>query len=89
MPVVRTPISVSQLADLVGCDTAAFIAVERRVDGWYVVTEDGDVTQTTGTFPQAHLVPATGTWATMREACAGCTGHASMDVLARHAEDHA
>lgn len=59
MPVERAPISVSQLADLLGVDRAQFIAVELRAGhvgrgeraGWYVVTE-GDDMQTTGTLPQ-------------------------------------
>lgn len=56
MPVQRTRISESQLADLLGVDPACFIAVERRCDkeysGWCVVTE-GEM-QTTGTFPEIH-----------------------------------
>lgn len=42
MPVHRTAISVSQLADLLGVEPAQFVAVERRCDGWYVVSEDDD-----------------------------------------------
>lgn len=52
MPVHRTPISVRELADAVGVEPAQFVAVERRRDGWYVVSEDD--MQTTGTFPQIH-----------------------------------
>lgn len=60
MPVERHPISVSQLADLLGLDPAAFVAIEKRVErtgdgtwrgGWYIVTQ-GVAMQTTGTMPQ-------------------------------------
>lgn len=54
MPVERHPISVSQLSELLGIDPARFLAVERRLHQWYVVTEPEDDMQTTGTFPQAH-----------------------------------
>ena len=54
MPVVRTPISVSQLSELLGLDPRCFVAVERRCDrdfkGWCVVTDDE--MQTSGTFPE-------------------------------------
>lgn len=54
MPVIRTEISESQLADLLGVDPARFVAVEHRCDkdyrGWVVVTEDE--MQTSGTMPQ-------------------------------------
>ena len=54
MPVVRTPISRSQLAELVGVDPESFVAIEWRGDrtgrGWFVVTE-GNAMQTTGTCP--------------------------------------
>ena len=50
MPVDRTPISVSQLAELLGVDPARFLAVERILSQWYIVTEPlGDEMQTTGT----------------------------------------
>lgn len=56
MPIQRTPISVSQLSELLGVDPARFVAVERRCDkdyrGWVVVTEDE--MQTTGTCPPLH-----------------------------------
>ena len=51
MPIERTPISVSQLSDLLGVDPARFVAVEMCCDrtyrGWMVVTEEP--MQTTGT----------------------------------------
>ena len=50
MPVHRQPISVRELADAVGVEPAEFVAVERRPDSWYVVTEGRDM-QTTGTCP--------------------------------------
>ena len=50
MPVERQPISVSQLAEMLGVDPARFIAVEKRPHGWCVVTE-GDEMQNSGTFP--------------------------------------
>lgn len=53
MPVCRTPISVSQLSELLGVEPSTFVAVEHRCDkhlhGWYVVTEEP--MQTTGTCP--------------------------------------
>ena len=52
MPVERQPISVSQLSELLGVDPAQFVAVERRLRQWYVVTEGETDMQTTGTFPQ-------------------------------------
>lgn len=54
MPVERHPISVSQLSELLGVDPARFVAVERRLQQWYVVTEPETAMQTTGTFPEAH-----------------------------------
>lgn len=54
----RTPISVSQLSDLLGVEPGRFVAVERRCgrgeNGWYVVTEGEEMVQTTGTCPQIH-----------------------------------
>lgn len=54
MPVVRTPISRSQLADLVGVDPERFLGIQMRCDreytGWVVLTE-GEPMQTTGTCP--------------------------------------
>ena len=51
---IRTPISVSQLAELVGVNPARFVAIERQGvhghPGWVIVTEDE--MQTIGTFPQ-------------------------------------
>ena len=51
MPVVRTPISVRELADAVGVEPERFVAIEKRPEGWYVVTEPDDAVQTTGTCP--------------------------------------
>lgn len=50
MPVQRSAISVSQLAELMGVDPARFIAIEKRGREWCVVTEEDDV-QTSGTCP--------------------------------------
>lgn len=55
MPVDRVPISVSQLAELLGVEPPRrFVAVEhvctRAYRGWMVVTE-GDEMNTSGTFP--------------------------------------
>jgi hypothetical protein len=51
MPVVRTPISANQLAELLGVDAKEFLGVEMRCDreyqGWAIVTEGCGV-QTTG-----------------------------------------
>lgn len=55
LPVERHPISVSQLSELLGVDPARFVAVQRRAHQWYVVIEpEQEMSQTTGTFPQAH-----------------------------------
>lgn len=51
MPVERHPISVSQLSELLGVDPSTFVAVEKRLHQWYVVTEGQDM-QTTGTFKE-------------------------------------
>lgn len=55
MPVQRTPISKSQLAELLGLEPGRFVAVEMRCDkdyrGWVVVTEGEDM-QNSGAFPQ-------------------------------------
>lgn len=53
MPVERQPISVSQLSELLGVEPSTFVAVERHLQQWYVVTEGREM-QTTGTFPQIH-----------------------------------
>lgn len=50
MPVQRTAISHSQLAELVGVEPDRLIAVEQRGREWCVVTE-GDDMQTSGTCP--------------------------------------
>ena len=49
MPVVRTPISVRELADAVGVEPREFVAIEKRLEGWCVVTEPMETVQTTGT----------------------------------------
>jgi hypothetical protein len=53
VPVVRTPISASQLAELLGVPPERFIAVERRwtpdYKGWVIVLEPEEQVQTTGT----------------------------------------
>lgn len=52
MPVVRKPISRSQLAELFGCEPKDFVAIDRTLTGWELVTEpDEDEMQTTGTCP--------------------------------------
>ena len=51
MTVDRHPISVSQISELLGIEPPRrFVAVEHRLGKWYVVTE-GDMAQTSGTFP--------------------------------------
>lgn len=57
MPVQRTPISESQLADLLGVEPGRLLGVERCGDRecrrWVVVTEDEDENmQNSGAFPQ-------------------------------------
>lgn len=43
MPVHRQPISVIELADALGVDPKRFVAIEKRPEGWVVVTEpDGE-----------------------------------------------
>lgn len=57
---VRTWISASQLAELLGVEPRRFLGVEKRAGvrddgaGWYVVMEPEDeaMSQTSGTFPQ-------------------------------------
>ena len=46
----RQPISVSQLAELVGVDPARFVAIEKHGSSWVVVTEEDEM-QTSGTCP--------------------------------------
>lgn len=51
MPVSRTPISRSQLAELFGLEPSQLVGIERTTTGWCVISE-GDEMQTTGTFPE-------------------------------------
>lgn len=53
MAVLRTPISRSQLSELLGVEPGLLLAVERLSTGFCVVTE-GDEMQTTGTCPPLH-----------------------------------
>jgi hypothetical protein len=53
MPVVRTPISKSQLAELFGLEPEQFVGIDRTLQGWTVVSE-GDDMNTSGTFPQLN-----------------------------------
>jgi hypothetical protein len=63
MPAIRQPISVSQLAELLGVDPQRFISIEpepcRKTDvprdpsRWWIVLEpEAEMAQTTGTFPE-------------------------------------
>jgi len=52
MPVDRSPISISQISELLGIEPPRrFVAVEHRLGKWYVVTEKVDMAQTSGTNP--------------------------------------
>ena len=53
MPVLRTPISVSQISELLGIDPKDFVAMERASTGWCIVTE-GRAMNTSGSFPQLN-----------------------------------